>query len=75
MLTKGVKQLNKKCDSASVNMVAFGPFKPTNIGPFIPKMVEFWLINKVENGDGLVPVTIAFGEVIQVHPNLINDEG
>ncbi|XXG41707.1 hypothetical protein AAC387_Pa01g2119 [Persea americana] len=46
MLTKGVIQLDKKCDFASVDMVAFGSFKPTNIGPFIPRTMEFRLINK-----------------------------
>ena len=56
-------------------MVAFGSFKPTNIGPFKPKTVDFQLINTVENGDGLVSIITAFGEVILVHPNLINDEG
>ena len=75
MLTKGVIQLNKKCASTSVKMVTFGSFKPTNIGPFILKTVEFRLINKVKNGDGLVSITTASGEVIWVHHDLINDEG
>ena len=75
MLTKGVIQLDKKCDSALGEMVAFGSFKPTNIGPFIPKTMEFWPINKVENGDDLISVTTASGEVIWVNPNLIYDEG
>ena len=59
----------------SVNVVAFGSFEPTNIGPVIPKTIEFRLINEVENGDGLVSVTTASGEMMQVHPDLINDNG
>ena len=75
MLTKGVIQLDKKCESAEVNIVAFGSFEPTNILLVIQKMIEFQLINKVEDGDGLVSVAIASGEVIQMHPDLINYEG
>lgn len=41
MLTKGAIQLDKKYDSASVNMVAVGSFKPINIEPLAPKTVEF----------------------------------
>ena len=56
-------------------MVAFGSFEPINIGPVKSKIVKFRLINKVESSDGLVSVTTAFGEMIRVHPNLINDDG
>ena len=74
MLTKGVIQLDKKCDSSSVNMVAFRSFKPTNIEPFMLKKVEFRLMNKVENEDGLILVAMVSREEIRVHPDLINDE-
>ena len=54
----------------SINIVAFGSFEPVR-----SKMVEFRLINKVNSSDGLVSITTAAGEMIQVHPDLINDEG
>ena len=75
MLTKGVIQLDQKCDMASVNTVAFGSFEIINIGPVRSKTIEFWLINKVKNSDGLVSVITTSGEVIRVHPDLINDDG
>ena len=56
-------------------MVAFGSFKPTNIGPVISKTVEFRLINKVESSDGLILVATASGEMIRVHFDLINHDG
>ena len=74
MLTRGIIQLDKKCDFASVNMVAFGSFAPTNIKPFMPKGVEFRLISEVKNEDGLIPVTTSSGEKIWVHLDLINNE-
>ena len=75
MLTKGIIQLDQKYDTASVNMVAFGSFKPINIEPIRSKTVEFRLINKVESNNGLVSVTTVCGETIWVHPDLIKDSG
>ncbi|XXG56108.1 hypothetical protein AAC387_Pa03g3610 [Persea americana] len=74
MLAKGVIQLDQKCDIASVKMVAFGSFEPTNIGSIISKTVEFRPINKVENSDELVSITTSFGKVIRVHLDLISDD-
>ena len=75
MLMKGVIQLNQKCNTTSVNMVAFGSFEPTNILPVLPNTVEFRLINKVKNSNRLISVTIASGEMIWRHADLIIDDG
>ena len=56
-------------------MVAFGSFEPINIGLVRSKTVEFQLINKLESGHRLVSVITTSGEMIRVHPNLINDDG
>lgn len=61
-------------DSASVNVVAFGSFKPTNIEHRAPKTIKFQLIDKIGNKDGLVLITISSWEEIRVHPDLINDD-
>ena len=75
MLTKGVKHLDQKYDTASVNIMAFGLFEPINIGLVISKTIKFRLIHKVENSYGLVSVTTGSMEMIRVHPDLINDDG
>ena len=75
MLTKGVIQLDQKCDTALVNKTTFRSFEPTNIRHDISKTIEFKLSNKVKNSDGLISVTTSSGEVIRVHPDLINDDG
>ena len=74
MLIIRVIQLDQKCNMLSVNMVAFGSFEPINIGHVRSKMVEFQLINKVENSDRLILVTTASGGVLRVYLDLINDD-
>lgn len=46
MLAKGIIQLDKKCDTASINVVAFGSFEPIDVGPIVARTVEFRLIHE-----------------------------
>lgn len=54
-----------------VNMISFGTYKP----PPAPMTLEFCVINKIKNEDGLVLVKTNSGKEMWLHPDQVNDVG